>query len=110
MGRAMAPIGTTLALFLSLCAPATNLFAQMKPPVTAPAFVHPGLLHTQADLDRMRQRVAAGQEPWKSGFEKLRGHEQSGADWKLRGPVAVVTREPGDVEGNAQMVLDGNAA
>ena len=74
------------------------------------AFVHPGLLHTRADLARMRQRVAAGEEPWKSGFDRLRADPQSRADWKLQGPLDVVTRSPLNARGNAQMVADGNAA
>ena len=73
-------------------------------------FVHPGLLHTQADLDRMRQCVAAGKEPWKGGFEKLRLDPPSRPDWKLRGPFEVVTRGSDLSRGNPQMVLDGNAA
>jgi hypothetical protein len=74
------------------------------------AFVHPGLLHTRADLDRMRQRVAAGQEPWKGGFEKLRTDRYSRSNWKLNGPLATVTRSPLNAQGNGQMVADGNAA
>src|ERR1700742_1178791 len=70
-------------------------------------FVHPGLLHSRADLDRMRDRVAAGDEPWKSGFAKLRDHAQSQSNWKLRGPLETVTRG-GASPGNAQMFLDGN--
>ncbi|MFA6544564.1 MAG: alginate lyase family protein [Limisphaerales bacterium] len=91
----------TLALMLCVAA-----HAQDRPA----AFAHPGLLHTQGDLDRMRQRVAAGEEPWKSGFEKLRSDPPSRRDWKLLGPVEVVIREPGGAKGNPQMVLDGNAA
>lgn len=81
-------------------------------PAAGGAFVHPGLLHTRADLDRMRQQVAAGNEPWKSGFEKLRTHDQSRADWKLRGPRETVTRTraPEPSTGNAEMVLDACAA
>jgi len=75
----------------------------------AGGFAHPGLLHSRADLDRMRDHVAAGDEPWKSGLAKLRDHDQSQSNWKLRGPLEVVTRG-GDSAGNAQMVLDGNAA
>lgn len=73
-------------------------------------FAHPGLLHARADLDRMRQRIAAGDEPWKSGFEKLRADPQSSALWTLRGPCKTVTRSPLDASGNGQMVADGNAA
>lgn len=35
------------------------------------SFVHPGLLHTEADFDRMRQKLAAGEEPWVSGWNAL---------------------------------------
>jgi hypothetical protein len=67
-------------------------------------------LHTQVDLDRMCERVKAGEEPWRGGFEKLRRDAQSRADWKLCGPFEVVTRETGNAPGNPQMVVDGNAA
>lgn len=33
--------------------------------------VHPGITHTQADLDRMRYMVESGIEPWKTSFENL---------------------------------------
>jgi hypothetical protein len=103
----------TIVFWLQLLAVCLTVSAQDKAtpaPDSPAAFVHPGLLHGQADLDRMRQRVQAGVEPWKSGFEALRRDGQSRADWKLRGPFEVVTRETGNAPGNAQMVLDGNAA
>lgn len=34
-------------------------------------FVHPGGLHTQADLNRMRDSVAAGKTPWIQSWNKL---------------------------------------
>lgn len=74
------------------------------------AFAHPGLLHTRADLERMRLRVAAGEEPWRGGFERLRADRHSRADWKLNGPCEVVTRAPQGSPGNGRMVADGNAA
>ena len=39
--------------------------------VSAQAFVHPGGLHTQADLDRLKNQVAAGAQPWLAGWNKL---------------------------------------
>jgi hypothetical protein len=84
--------------------------AQTNAPARPRPFTHPGLLHTQADLDRMRQRASAGQEPWKSGFAKLRDDRYSRSDWKLNGPLELVTRSPLNAQGNGQMVADGNAA
>lgn len=83
--------------------------AQTNAPAPRP-FVHPGLLHTQADLARMRSCVAAGREPWRSGFEALRADRCSRADWKLWGPEKTVTRSPRNASGNTEMVMDGNAA
>ena len=37
-----------------------------SPPVP---FVHPGLLHSAADLSRLKKMVAQSVEPWRSGFE-----------------------------------------
>jgi hypothetical protein len=76
----------------------------------AAPFAHPGLLHTAPDLQRMRERVRAGDEPWKSGFTALRDDRHSTSDWKLRGPRQTVTRSRQSSAGNAEMVSDGNAA
>ena len=35
------------------------------------AALHPGCLSTQADLDRMREKVAAGEQPWKGSWDIL---------------------------------------
>src|SRR5687768_12049475 len=34
-------------------------------------FIHPGGLHTQADLNRMKAKVAVGESPWIDGWNKL---------------------------------------
>jgi hypothetical protein len=71
---------------------------------TALAFVHPGLLHTEADFTRMREKIAAGAQPWMAGWDALQksGRAQLGRDPT---PVAVVVRG-GDGENFRLMVED----
>ena len=38
-------------------------------------FVHPGLLHSKADLDNLRLRVQSGQEPWKTAWQQLQNSD-----------------------------------
>ncbi|NLR57464.1 cell wall anchor protein [Chitinophaga polysaccharea] len=45
-------------------------------------FVHPGLLHKQADFDRMKSKVEAGAEPWVSGWNRLTSNSHSGLGWQ----------------------------
>ncbi len=52
------------------------LWARFPAPAAAAephAFVHPGGVVGQAELDFVRERIAAGNEPWTSALDKLRG-------------------------------------
>ena len=44
-------------------------------------FVHPGLNHTQADLDRMKEKVLAGESPWIDGWNALCDFRDSQSDF-----------------------------
>ncbi len=81
-----------LALVVALFA-AHIAVAQSEHPF---AFRHPGLLHTSADLARVRQKVAAGEEPWARGFERLKTDRHSAAEYSIRGPREEVGRNPGN--------------
>ena len=47
----------------------------------AQAFVHPGILHTQEDFDRMKAKVAAGAQPWKAGYDVLTSNTYAQLSW-----------------------------
>jgi hypothetical protein len=55
------------------------------------AFVHPGLLHTQTDLDRMAQKVATQVSPWFDDWKVLIANSHANLSWTPR-PVAIVYR------------------
>ena len=38
----------------------------------AKPFSHPGILQSKADMDFMKQKILAGEEPWKTAFENLK--------------------------------------
>ncbi len=52
------------------------------PPYRRGPFLHPGGLHTQADLDRMKAKVAAAETPWVEGWRALAEDPLSQADYR----------------------------
>ncbi|MEO7933704.1 MAG: LamG-like jellyroll fold domain-containing protein [Chthoniobacterales bacterium] len=44
-------------------------------------FVHPGALHTEADFDRMKAKIAAGTAPWKTSYDQLTGARFASTGW-----------------------------
>ena len=64
-------------VFLGICALALVITHSSGQNITS--FVHPGMLHTQADLNRMAQKVAAQAYPWINTFNNIKndGHTAS---------------------------------
>ena len=73
-----------------------------------PAFVHPGLLQSRADLERMKLAVAARSEPIYSGYQVFSSNAESQLAYRMRGPRAMVGRNP--TVGQADYDSDANAA
>lgn len=63
----------------------------------AKTFVHPGLLHSQADLDRIKAKVDAEAEPWISGWQKLTANVHASSTYTPN-PVVKLVRGGGSRE------------
>ena len=59
----------------------------------ARVFVHPGVLHTDASIERMKSLVEAKVEPAYGSYRQLREHECSQHDYKMYGPFKVISRD-----------------
>lgn len=86
-GHSIARSGRAMLAALALIGAGASAWAGSD----AHALVHPGLLHTQKDFDRMRARVAHGDEPWAAGWQKLIANRHASLQWKPN-PQAVVYR------------------
>ncbi len=76
-------------------------------------FVHPGLLHTKADLQRMKSLVAAERQPWYAAFHSFAADDHSSLSYSMQGPDAVVTRDGNPSKtnaGNGHLAQDSVAA
>ena len=54
--------------------PSSPPTAHQPPPLPVPAtFKHPGLLNSMEELQFIKQKITAVEEPWKSAFEQMKG-------------------------------------
>lgn len=74
-------------------------------------FIHPGLLHTEEDFARMRDKVFSGALPWKAGWEILLANNHSALTWTPRPAAEVYRGKDGTHQENyAQLFHDAAAA
>lgn len=80
-----------ILLTLSLAAASLALIASGSPqdadgPSRKPeaGFVHPGVLHTRAEIDFVKGKIRAGEEPWKSAWDALTRHRFAQLGWQPR--------------------------
>jgi hypothetical protein len=74
----------------------------------AQSFVHPGILHSKDDLERMKKAVANKEEPIYSGYQIFIQNPASQYTYKMQGPLAMVGRNP--TVGQGTYDNDANAA
>lgn len=72
------------------------------------SFVHPGILHSREDLERMKKAVADKEEPVYAGYQLFLQNPASQYDYKMQGPLAMVGRNP--TVGQGTYDSDANAA
>ena len=78
-----------------LAAACTGL-AGLAAAARAQPFEHPGLLHKEADFQRMRDRIAAGEQPWLDGWNKLASSPYAAPGWTPRAVPVVIRGARGD--------------
>lgn len=71
-------------------------------------FAHPGLLQSREDLERIKIAVERKEEPIYSGYQIFRANPQSQLSYQMRGPMAMVGRNP--TVGQIAYDSDANAA
>ncbi|GGJ55844.1 alginate lyase family protein [Streptomyces lacrimifluminis] len=71
--------------------------------------VHPGMLHTRTDLDRMATKVKAGAAPYTAGFARLTANRHAQSGWTAN-PQATVYRGSGSPQNYAILYNDIHAA
>ncbi len=59
----------------------------------ARSFNHPGLLHTEASLERMQQLVSSAHPVAMGSYDQLLANPRSSADYQMRGPFDIIARD-----------------
>ncbi|MBW4083897.1 AbfB domain-containing protein [Paenibacillus sp. S150] len=85
-----------VTLILSFLVSMGGLFVEERTAAAATAFTHPGLLHTQADFDRMKQMVNAGTQPYLDGWNQLVNSPLSQSGWTPRATATITRGGTGD--------------
>jgi len=80
-----------VVLFIAFLVPSAAASAAAK--ATEKSFVHPGMLHTRADLEFMKQKVVTGEQPWRDAWDRLRSSPSASLAFEPR-PFAHVIRGP----------------
>jgi fibronectin type 3 domain-containing protein len=56
-------------------------------------FIHPGIVHTIVDLERMRTNVLATNNPWLMGYTNMLADSHSSSAYPMAGPATTIYRD-----------------
>ncbi len=79
-------------------------------PLYAQKFIHPGILHTQADFDRIKQQLAEGNPAVTAGYNKLLNNSLATRMEGQWGPTETIVRGGGSGENYMQATRDASMA
>ncbi len=74
-------------------------------PSTKP-FVHPGLLQSQSDIDFIRAKIKAGEEPWISALQAMKASPYAQLDYRIRIVPVIIPAS----NGSGYVMMDSSAA
>ncbi len=100
--RALACLPMLLCFFLL---PASGQQSKKKK-----VFVHPGILHSQASLQRIYDVAQQKTQPGYGSYELLRDHPLSSANYKMNGPYTIISRDGEYKWTKSKMEADFSAA
>jgi len=69
-----------------------NSFEVRAMPFTA-NFIHPGIVHSISDLERMRTNVLATNNPWFMGYTNMLADSHSSSAYPMAGPLPTIYRD-----------------
>ncbi|USN98642.1 MAG: alginate lyase family protein [Phycisphaeraceae bacterium] len=104
-GTAYTRSGTTLTPLDGDRAFSLDLTALNAP---RPAFSHPGTLHTQADIDRMHDKIVAHELPWYESYVILRNSPYASLGWPAN-PQQFINRGGADPNNYTRSQQDAQA-
>ncbi|MCI3271529.1 putative Ig domain-containing protein [Streptomyces cylindrosporus] len=108
-------LGGTAGLLLAagasgLLAPGAAQAAETQNDTGSRAFTHPGILHTDADLARMKAAVAAKQSPVYDGYLAFAAHARSQSTYTIQNTGQITSWGRGPANFRNQAVADSAAA
>ncbi|MCX5330543.1 MULTISPECIES: alginate lyase family protein [unclassified Streptomyces] len=71
-------------------------FAATSADAAPSTWTHPGMLHNAGDINRAKVRVAAGTDPWLSGWNRLVANSHSQSTWTNRATATVIRGGTGE--------------
>ena len=95
----------------SAVASSSAVTSSSPPTSTEVGFVHPGLLQSSADFNRIKTKIAAGSQPWAAGYQKLLKSEYATPAYQPNPAPSIYRGSDGiHAENYAQLYIDVGAA